>query len=826
MPAAPATEPAHPAPAPGTVRPRLTLQTLTRGDGLLGLRPVGVFGPRGVPLTVARVEFVDAWPGSEPVARPAPTSVLGPTRSDRPLNALRAERDAMDALRDSGLHPLPADGLQWRTPALAAGHADMWSLPQEDFFGDFWADEVPRLQAAGWQVVVQPGFAHLSATVDEWRLVLAPAESSTPGGVIGHEPAGIAPRPVDVNPLRPPPREGSWLLTLGITIAGEELDLAPLLADLLKRDGRWLDAAELAAISDHSTVRLRAPGGRRIEAPAAPLKAIVGSMLELLTDPLRRDGPLRLAAWDAHRLDALRLQLQASQARRAGPHGAWALQGTAGLHALAASLRQAEAPSPDALAHDPPGLGIELRGYQRHGLAWLQTLRAQHLGGILADDMGLGKTAQALAHVWVEKQAGRLDAPALVLLPTTLLFNWQAEAARVAPGLRVLTWHGADRGEPAGFDDADLVLTTYTLAWREVTRLQGQRFHLLILDEAQTVKNAGSRAADAVRRIDARHRLCLTGTPLENHLGELWAQFDFLMPGFLGDARSFHRLWRKPIEENGETLRAQLLAQRVRPFVLRRRKSEVATELPPKTERTERLSLTGRQRELYESVRVAADKQVRRALVKSGFKGAQIAVLDALLKLRQVCCDPALVKGRSLPQAMERAKIEWLRRALPELLAEGRRVLVFSQFTEMLALLEAELAELELPWLALTGDTPSAQRGRVVERFQAGDVPLLLLSLKAGGLGLNLTAADTVVHIDPWWNPAVEAQATDRAHRIGQAQPVFVYKLVAAGSIEERILELQARKRVLADAVLGRDSATAMKFSEADLDGLLAPLSD
>jgi len=316
----------------------------------------------------------------------------------------------------------------------------------------------------------------------------------------------------------------------------------------------------------------------------------------------------------------------------------------------------------------------------------------------------------------------------------------------------------------------------------------------------------------------------VTGTPLENHLGELWAHFDFLMPGYLGDARGFQRLWRKPIETQGETVRAELLAQRVRPFILRRRKRDVATELPPKTEVVRRVQLQGRQRALYESVRVAADTQVRRVLARQGFAGAQISILDALLKLRQVCCDPFLVKGRQPVATIERAKMALLRDMLPELVDEGRRILVFSQFTEMLGLIEAELVALGLPFLALTGATAARARGAIVDRFQDRQVPILLLSLKAGGLGLNLTAADTVIHVDPWWNPAVEQQATDRAHRIGQDQPVFVYKLVVQGSIEERMLALQARKAALADGVLGVDAAAAVKFSAEDLQGLLAPL--
>jgi len=346
----------------------------------------------------------------------------------------------------------------------------------------------------------------------------------------------------------------------------------------------------------------------------------------------------------------------------------------------------------------------------------------------------------------------------------------------------------------------------------------------VILDEAQMVKNAGSRSARALRRLQTRHSLCLTGTPMENHLGELWAQFDWLMPGFLGDARYFAAQWRKPIEENGETLRAALLAQRVRPFILRRRKQDVASELPPRTEIIQRVQLQGQQLELYESVRAAVDVQVRRVLQRKSFDGAQITILDALLKLRQVCCDPHLVKGNQSGPTMERAKLELLTDMLPKLLEQGRRVLVFSQFTELLVLISDQLLLLKLPFLSLTGKTPTTERGQVVQRFQAQEVPVLLVSLKAGGLGLNLTAADTVIHMDPWWNPAVEEQATARAHRMGQDKPVLVYKLVVQGSIEERMLELQARKLALTNSVLGHDAAGALKFDAVDLDALLAPL--
>jgi len=829
--------------APGQFRPRLTLMTLGRGDGLLGMQPQGKLGPRGDSVTLAQIDWTYRTESGATWATPAPTSVLGARPAPvqelfdtggpvlRMQRNLAAEADAMDRVWDLGLMPVDASKLQWRHRAAASSLGPVWTLAQEAQFGDFWADVVPQLRAEGWSVVVRPGFAHESVPVSRWKLVIAPDT----GERLAKEVDGpLGTRQRLVQKLMLPEREGAWLLSLGIEIDGQTLDLAPMLADLLRRDARWLNAQQMAAIDDIAIISLRAPGGKRIDAPAGPLKAIVGAMVDLLTDPTRnqrKDGdPLRLGAWEARRIEALRAGLVL--AHRVGTvngwNNDWQLQGDVGLAQLAKRLRSIGTPQPVAA---PQGLQVQLRPYQLEGLAWLQYLRAQGLGGILADDMGLGKTAQALAHVLTEKEAGRLTRPALVVLPTSLLFNWQAEAARMAPGLRVLALHGADRAKRyPHIADHDLVLTTYPLLWRDVDALAAQPFHLLILDEAQMVKNAGSRSARALRKLQAPHLLCLTGTPLENHLGELWAQFDFLMPGFLGDVRSFNARWRKPIEENGETLRAQLLSQRVRPFILRRRKQDVATELPPRTETILRVQLQGRQRELYEAVRTTADKQVRRALERQGFEGSQIAILDALLKLRQVCCDPRLVKGTTkTAHTMERAKLELLADLLPALVDEGRRVLVFSQFTEMLALTAEMLDTLALPYLTLTGQTPPRERGAVVKRFQAQDetsAPILLASLKAGGVGLNLTAADTVIHLDPWWNPAVEEQATARAHRIGQEQPVFVYKLVVEGSIEERMLELQARKAALAHGVLGHDAEGAVKFSEADLHALLAPLAE
>nr|WP_315847558.1 DEAD/DEAH box helicase [uncultured Rhodoferax sp.] len=805
--------------------------TLGRGEGLLGLKPQGKLGPRGDSVTLAQFDWTYRTPAGDRWETPAPSSILNSRPAEvedlfdtggpviRLQRNLVAEADAMDVVWDLGFVPLADTTFQWRSQKQRPHLGTVWTLPQEDHFGDFWADRVPQLQAQGWVVVVKPGFAHESVPVERWKLILSPDT----GEVLGKELDSPLVKPArGVEKLALPEREGEWLLSLGIEIDGETLDLAPMLANLIKRDPRWLIRQYLDSLDDLATVSLRAPGGKRIDAEAGPLKAIVGAMVDLLTDPQRMapKGPIQLGAWEARRINALRASLL--DASRVGAHQGWQLEGDMGLAALAKRLHTIGQPQP---VEAPAGLQVQLRPYQLEGLAWLQYLRAQHLGGILADDMGLGKTAQALAHVLLEKQAGRLDRPVLVVLPTSLLFNWQAEAKRMAPDLRVLNLHGPDRA--ALFADMtahDLVLTTYPLLWRDIEVLAAQPFHLVILDEAQMVKNAASRSARALRQLQSRHRLCLTGTPLENHLGELWAQFDWLMPGFLGDQRSFAARWRKPIEENGETVRAALLAQRVRPFILRRRKQDVATELPPRTEVIQRVQLQGRQRELYESVRVAADKQVRRVLQRQNFAGAQISILDALLKLRQVCCDPYLVKGSDLAPDMERAKLHALTDLLVPLVDEGRRVLVFSQFTELLELIADALSALRMPFLSLTGNTRPAQRGQVVRRFQSLEVPVLLVSLKAGGVGLNLTAADTVIHMDPWWNPAVEEQATARAHRIGQDQPVFVYKLVVEGSIEERMLELQARKLALSDSVLGHDAEGAAKFDEADLQALLAPL--
>ena len=468
------------------------------------------------------------------------------------------------------------------------------------------------------------------------------------------------------------------------------------------------------------------------------------------------------------------------------------------------------------------GLKATLRGYQQQGVSWLQRLRVAGVGGILADDMGLGKTLQTIAHLSIEHGRPDVDKPTLVVVPTSLIQNWKRELNRFAPHLVVAIWHGNARHDTsAELERADIIVTSYSLLVRERERWAERSYHYLILDEAQAIKNPRAAAREAAREIDADHRLCLSGTPVENHLGDLWSIFDFLMPGLLGSSAAFHVGYRTPIEQERNDVQMQSLRRTVTPFILRRTKDEVATDLPPKTLLVRPVRLKGDQRQLYESIRVAAHADVRRIVRTKGMAGSTIAILDALMKLRQVCCDPRLVRVSTARRVVGSAKLEFFFALLGEQLAEKRRMLVFSQFTSMLGLIGEGLEQRGIKHLTLTGSTQDRQAK--CDAFNNGDADVFLISLKAGGTGLNLTTADTVVHYDPWWNPAAQAQATDRAHRIGQTRPVFVHQLIVAGSVEERMLELQRRKQELASGLVGSASQHT-GFSESDLSDLFAPL--
>jgi len=475
-------------------------------------------------------------------------------------------------------------------------------------------------------------------------------------------------------------------------------------------------------------------------------------------------------------------------------------------------------------AVQPRSLQAQLRPYQAIGVAWLQQLREHAAGGVLADDMGLGKTLQTIAHLCLEHESGRAEAPSLIVAPTSLVGNWQRELGKFAPGMKVCAIHGPDRTKlHEAASKSDVCITTYPVSLRDAEYFHAQSYHYVILDEAQTIKNHRSRAHEGVRKLTSKHRLCLSGTPIENGLEELWSLFDFLNPGLLGDDVAFRQFYRVPIEQLRDRERLAALRTQVAPYVLRRLKRDVAKELPDKTEIVRAVELRGKQRELYESIRVAAHQDVRCAIRKMGVAGSTLKILEALTKLRQLCCDPRLIKSPLADFVRESAKYEMFFELLEGLLASGHRVLVFSQFTSMLSLLGEGLRERSLRYLILTG--ASQHRQKLCDQFERGDADVFLISLKAGGTGLNLVSADTVIHYDPWWNPAAQDQATDRAYRIGQKRPVFVYNLVTAGSVEERMLGLQQRKRQLADSVLAQPDVTGPILGEREVEQLFAPLA-
>jgi superfamily II DNA or RNA helicase len=472
-------------------------------------------------------------------------------------------------------------------------------------------------------------------------------------------------------------------------------------------------------------------------------------------------------------------------------------------------------------ATDPPKAFVgTLRGYQREGLGWLIFLQRFGFGGCLADDMGLGKTVMVLALLASRSgiRGAKDPRPSLVVAPRSVVFNWREEAARFAPGLRVLEYVGSGRAAMrATFSEYDVVLTTYGTLRRDAADLAATPFDYVVLDEAQAIKNAASVSAKTTRLLDARHRLALSGTPIENHLGELWSLFEFLNPGLLSTATAFNRTSARSDRLDDDTV--ALLARGLRPFILRRTKDQVAKDLPPKTEQTLYCELERPQRALYDELRAHYRRTLLDGSAGNGLQRSKMHVLEALLRLRQASCHPGLIDRRRTNEAS--AKLDVLVPRLAEAFEEGHKTLVFSQFTSLLAILRARLDERKIPYEYLDGRTRDRQSK--VERFQNdASCRLFLISLKAGGLGLNLTAAEYVFLLDPWWNPAVEAQAIDRAHRIGQSRHVFAYRLIARDTVEERVLELQQRKRRLADAILTADNSLIRDLRREDLELLLS----
>ena len=467
----------------------------------------------------------------------------------------------------------------------------------------------------------------------------------------------------------------------------------------------------------------------------------------------------------------------------------------------------------------PEGLQATLRPYQLTGYRWLRFMGEVGFGCILADDMGLGKTVQALALLLSEKAEGR-GQPSLVVAPTSVVPNWEAEARRFAPSLRVVRHHGVERREKLDtLHEADLVITSYAVLRRDIEALSEVKWNYAVLDEAQAIKNAATQTARAARRLVARRRLTLTGTPLENHLGELWSQFQFLMPGLLGSEARFAREFARPIVE-GDTAVLATLRRRIRPFTLRRLKSEVARDLPEKVESVLLCEMGEEQQRLYRTLLAASRERVLQEVERKGLPRARFSVLEALLRLRQACCLPEILPG-GVGDGVPSAKFDLFCEFVSEVVAEGHRILVFSQFVKVLTVLRRWFEAQEISHLYLDGRTRN--REERVRRFQEDEtVAAFLVSLKAGGAGLNLTGADYVILFDPWWNPAVETQATDRAHRIGQHRKVFAYKMITRDSVEEKILQLQDRKRDLTEKLIESEGTWGDSLTEEDLKELFS----
>ncbi len=700
-----------------------------------------------------------------------------------------AEQDFACHIRSAGMRP---------RYSLYGPNEDMlpdWMLPTDMDWPEFLVSRLETLRQHGFRIESMPGFRYEIVQVRQWNVNCAER------GAMGEVHFEV------------------------VLEDGLHLDLIDVIADWLKREPQRLSDASLCELTRQKMQYLQIPDGRILPVAADLLHGILTSMLDQFNaGTVASQGNIAAMNWLK-----LRERLGASSYIHIQDHGGW-------LERMRKLATMREIP----IVTPPTGLTVRLRDYQQSGLNWLQCLLRLNIGALLADDMGLGKTIQALTHILKEKESGNLHAPTLVVAPTSLLHNWSIEAARFTPDLRVLTWHGSQRKKGINtIEHYDLVLTTYGLMLRDIQLLQTRCWSFLILDEAQQIRNPRTRAARAARQLTATQRICMTGTPMENHLGELWALFDFLIPGYLCDVRTFTRVFRKPIERGESDMRQQQLNLRIRPFMLRRTKGDVAPELPAKTIMVQSVDMGEKQRKLYEGIRLLMHRKVRDAMQHMGKGQSHIMMLEALLKMRQACCDPRLLKASMLKhpgddlqrnitlESIDKAgsaKLDWLREMLPEMLSEGRRILLFSQFTSMLKLIAEACDEMAIPYVTLTG--ASRNRGAIVSAFQSHQAPLFLISLKAGGAGLNLTAADTVIHYDPWWNPAAEAQASDRAHRIGQDKPVFIYKLITMGSVESRILDMQARKQKLADALYDGAKNASPVWSEEDMLALFAPLDE
>jgi len=623
---------------------------------------------------------------------------------------------------------------------------------------------IPQLKEEGWQIEIEESFRYRFEYIDN---VEVQSESS----------------------------EGNdWFdLSFSVYIGGRKQPLLPIVAPLLEE---FDSVAELPPY-----LNLELEDGGFLHISSKEIRSTLQTIFELF-DKKNGDN-LRIYAYDAHLLN-IDTDIE------------W--KGAKELKELSQKLKNFK-----GITEVKPSKNLEseLRDYQQFGLNWLNFLHEFRFGGILADDMGLGKTIQTLAFFQLLKEKRALSKPALIVMPTSLIGNWKNEIRKFTQNLTFLELYGIDRAKKfKEIKNYDLILTTYSLAQRDEKRYQKEQFSYIVLDEAQKIKNPTTKLAVAVKSFNAEHRLALSGTPIENHLGELWSIFDFLMCGFLDNLRTFKELYQNPIEKEHDLERRTLLNKKIAPFILRRTKDEVVEELPPKTEIIKRATFSPKQAKLYENIRLTMEQKVREAVQGKGLSRSHITILDALLKLRQVCCHPELLKLESAKKVKDSAKLEMFLELIESLMAEGKKVLVFSQFTSMLSIIEKEIKKQKIKYTKLTGAT--RKREEVINQFTNGNASIFLISLKAGGVGLNLVEADTVIHYDPWWNPAVENQATDRAYRIGQNKAVFVYKLIVENTIEEKIIQLQERKKILQAGIYKDKENREEKFDGNELVELLS----
>ncbi|MCH8476148.1 MAG: DEAD/DEAH box helicase [Opitutales bacterium] len=671
------------------------------------------------------------------------------------------EKKAIEQLTEQGLQKTPPEeGFLFATASLQYTLSRQAPTNWHELFTRFF----PLWEKAGWIIRMRKGLNITPSHNEDWWSHLEPESSN-------------------------------WYhYSSGLLINGQKVPILPTLLHFL-RQNKSKSLEEITEELTHSTFLWSGSN------QTAPLVILPGKKLAEIVQILQQmgrnlaanqNGMVKLSPWRAR-------ELAADQN--------WETPDNFPL-TLLKKFRQAHA---GAIPLDPPvdipAITTPLRHYQKQTLAWIDFLAATQTHGLLADDMGLGKTLQVLVSLLREKIRGNLSPAALIIAPTGVLGNWRREIQEKTPSLRFYCHHGSNRSplNKEVIARNDLILTSFGIALLEEEIFKNVTWSFLVVDEAQNLKNPSTKRYQALKKFTAKRRIALSGTPMENHPGEIWALFHFLMPGFLGSKKDFDQNFRQPMESNAQEIAresAQILSQRLRPFMLRRKKEDVAADLPKKSDINHYIALSEEQSRLYEARRSLLHREIRERVEKEGLAASQIFILQAITELRQICCHPGLLpeKSGTCEQEADSAKLNRLLDILAELQSENRQALVFSQFVTMLDLIARECAARQWDFLTYTGATRNRQE--VVEQFNTGETPILLISLRAGGTGLNLTAADTVIHYDPWWNPAVEQQATDRAHRIGQDKPVMVHRLIAEDTIEEKILSLHQRKRSLIENLL------------------------